>query len=131
RMQHGAQRMPRDLPVRPELRHDLVEPDVGGLQSLVENVEVGGAHVVLPMIATAVFGERTLPSSVPEVPTRDAKFPATPFVLRDSRGATIKIMPTRRPGGSPFARDDAQLCCDSSCAFFSADRRGDEAHRVA
>jgi len=46
------------------------------------------------MIATAVFGERTLPSSVPEVPTCDAKFPATPFVLRDSRGATIK-MPRR------------------------------------
>ena len=39
--------MPRYLSVGPELGHDLVEPDVGGLQGLVEYVEAGGAHVIL------------------------------------------------------------------------------------
>src|SRR5262249_57639147 len=43
--------MPRHLAVGPELGHDLVEPDVGGLQGLVEHVETGGAHVSPPMIA--------------------------------------------------------------------------------
>src|SRR5215831_1189894 len=51
RVQNGAQHVPRDLSVGPELGHDLVEPDVGGLQGLVENVETGGAHVSPPMIA--------------------------------------------------------------------------------
>src|SRR6266498_1428914 len=43
--------MPRHLSVGPELGHDLVEPNVGGLQGLVEHVEAGGAHVSPPMIA--------------------------------------------------------------------------------
>jgi hypothetical protein len=51
RVQNGAQHMPRHLPVGPKLGHDLVEPDIGGLQSLVEHVETGGAHVSPPMIA--------------------------------------------------------------------------------
>jgi hypothetical protein len=50
-MQDGTQHMPCHLSVRPELGHDLVEPDVGGLQGLVEDVEAGGAHVSPRMIA--------------------------------------------------------------------------------
>src|SRR6266446_9255193 len=58
--------MPRYLSVGPELGHDLVEPDVGGLQGLVEHVEAGGAHVKSSHDRTVVLaGERTVPSAVP------------------------------------------------------------------
>jgi hypothetical protein len=32
------------MPGGPDLIHDLVEPDVRGLQRLIENVEAGSAH---------------------------------------------------------------------------------------
>jgi hypothetical protein len=37
-MQDGAERVPRNLPVGPEFRHDFVEPDVGSLERPVEHV---------------------------------------------------------------------------------------------
>src|SRR5205807_4187175 len=37
RVQDSAEHMPRHLAVGPELGHDLVEPDVGGLQGLVDH----------------------------------------------------------------------------------------------
>jgi len=48
RMQHGCQCMPGDVTVGAELGHDLVEPCVRGLKSLVEDVEAGRAHDLLP-----------------------------------------------------------------------------------
>src|SRR5262249_57702911 len=54
-------------PVLTEIRHDLVEPDVGGLQGPVENVEAGCAHDV-PHDRTAVAdeGERRRRVTVPK-----------------------------------------------------------------
>jgi hypothetical protein len=43
-----------------------IEPDVGGLQRLVEHVEAGGAHVILhDRDLVLSFGERALASAVP------------------------------------------------------------------
>ena len=47
RMQHRAKHMPREAPVRPNFVHDFVQPDVGGLYGLVENIQAGGAHADL------------------------------------------------------------------------------------
>src|SRR5437868_10333111 len=51
--QHGAKRMPRHLPVGPDSRHDLVEPDIGDLQGPVKDVEACGAHDGLPWVRFA------------------------------------------------------------------------------
>jgi len=48
RAQHGAEDMPCDLPVGADIGHHLVQPDIRGLQRLVENVQTGGAHDVSP-----------------------------------------------------------------------------------
>src|SRR5687768_15279766 len=37
-------RLPRELPIGTEPVHDLVEPDIGRLERLVEDFESGGAH---------------------------------------------------------------------------------------
>ena len=66
RVQDGAQNMPGYPSVGPEFSHDLVEPDVGGLQRLVEHVEAGGAHVILhDRDLVLSFGKRALASAVP------------------------------------------------------------------
>jgi len=44
RAQHGAQHVPGDLPVGADVGHHLIQPDVRGLQRLVEDVQAGGAH---------------------------------------------------------------------------------------
>jgi hypothetical protein len=36
--------MPSDMPIGPEIGHDFIQPSVGGLQRLIENIETGSAH---------------------------------------------------------------------------------------
>ncbi|GAB2801460.1 hypothetical protein GCM10027040_31520 [Halomonas shantousis] len=40
--------MPGDLTILPEIGHDIIEPDMGGMQRLVENLKSGFAHDNLP-----------------------------------------------------------------------------------
>src|ERR671912_255821 len=47
-VQDGRQRLPGDLLVRPEIRHDLLEPHMGGFQCLVEDFEAVRAHGLSP-----------------------------------------------------------------------------------
>src|SRR5829696_8527965 len=43
-VQDGRQRLPGDLLVRPEIGHDLLEPEMGSFQCLVEDFEAVRAH---------------------------------------------------------------------------------------
>src|SRR5207253_10316381 len=47
-VEDGRQHLPGDLLVRPELVADLVEPDVGGFQGSIENVQALRSHGFLP-----------------------------------------------------------------------------------
>src|SRR6266545_1642102 len=81
-VQDRAEHMPRDLAVGAELGHDFVEPDMGRLQSLVEDVEAGGAHANLHDRTVGLYDrtvglceERTLASPVPALRSfRTGKF---------------------------------------------------------
>ena len=56
RAQDRAEHVPGGLPVGADLRHQFVEPDVGGLQCLVEDVETSRAHGKPPETANAHEG---------------------------------------------------------------------------
>src|SRR3546814_10289751 len=44
-VQHGREHLPGDLPVGADLVDDLVQPDVGRLKRLVEDLESGDPHL--------------------------------------------------------------------------------------
>jgi hypothetical protein len=50
RAQDGAQNMPGQLPVAADIGHDLLQPDIRGLQCLVEDIQTGGAHAAPPAV---------------------------------------------------------------------------------
>src|SRR5215203_4167179 len=65
--QNGAQHMPSDLPVMPDLLHEFVQPDTRGLKCLVEDVETGCTHGVLPRCRSFTRSAR---NRVPGYPAR-------------------------------------------------------------
>src|SRR4029079_2193383 len=56
-VQDGRQHLPGDLLVRTEICHDLLEPDMGGFQRLVEDFEAVRAHGPSPPTRLVRYAE--------------------------------------------------------------------------
>jgi len=89
------------------LTHDLVEPDVGDLQGLVEDIEAGGTLMSsLPNDCTAaLLEERTVPCAVPTRPDAFLVVAAEMF-RRGAQSAKVPASMPRPTAGNPNAVSD-------------------------
>jgi hypothetical protein len=72
--QDGTQHVPGGLPIGADLRHQFIEPNMGGLQCLVEDIETSRAHGKPPETANAhkanPVGGRSFQDTLTEVSGR-------------------------------------------------------------